>query len=225
MSSIRYNELKAEGLGYLANKEGRGIICYSSIAISDEGIPLSLLYQQTWVRPLKELGKAKRREQIVFEQKESYNWYKGMSEVNKLLSNDIEKIHIADREANIYELFFSTYEPNTDLLIRSRHNRQLSDGSHLWDSVAQQAVLARVELQIPDKKGIKRVPIEVEVRYQNVEILRPSKSKHQYQSVELTAIIEVRQISAKYQWQEEPVHWKLLTTYIGQSNYPCNHPQ
>ncbi len=38
-----------------------------------------------------------------------------MSEVNKLLSNDIEKIHIADREANIYELFFSTYEPNTDL--------------------------------------------------------------------------------------------------------------
>ena len=148
-----------------------------------------------------------------------------MSEVNKLLSNDIEKIHIADREANIYELFFSTYEPNTELLIRSRHNRQLSDGSHLWDSVAQQAVLARVELQIPDKKGIKRVPIEVEVRYQNVEILRPSKSKHQYQSVELTAIIEVRQISAKYQWQEEPVHWKLLTTYIGQSNYPCNHPQ
>jgi hypothetical protein len=75
----------------------------------------SYLYQQTWVRPLNELGKAKRREQIVFEQKESYNWYKGMSEVNKLLRNDIEKIHIADREANLYELFFSTYEPNTDL--------------------------------------------------------------------------------------------------------------
>jgi hypothetical protein len=103
----------------LANKEGRGIICYSSIAISDEGIPLFLLYQQTWVRPLKELGNAKRREQIVFEQKESYNWYRGMSEVNKLLSNDIEKIHIADREANIYDLFFSTYEPNTDLQLTS----------------------------------------------------------------------------------------------------------
>ena len=49
MSSIGYNELKAEGLGYLANKEGRGIICYSSI--SDEGIPLFLLYQQTWSGP------------------------------------------------------------------------------------------------------------------------------------------------------------------------------
>jgi hypothetical protein len=77
MSSISYNELKAEGLGYLANKEGRGIICYSSIAISDEGIPLFLLYQQTWVRPLKELGKAKRREQIVFDKRKAIIGIKG----------------------------------------------------------------------------------------------------------------------------------------------------
>lgn len=211
MSNISYNELKAEGLGYLANKEGRGIICYSGIAISDEGIPLSLLYQQTWVRPLEELGKASHREQIAFEQKESYNWYKGIAQVNEQIGARLQKIHIADREADIYELFFCGCEPETDLLIRARHNRNLSEGSHLWDAVAQQPALAKEELQIPDNKGIKRVPIEVEVRYQNVEILRPSKSKHQYQSVELTAI-EVRQISPKHQWQEEPVHWKLLTT-------------
>jgi len=211
MSTISYNDLKAEGLGYLANKEGRGIICYSSIALSDEGIPLSLLYQQTWVRPLEELGKAAQRKQTPFEQKESYNWYKGITQVNEQMGNRLQKIHIADREADVYELFFCGYEPDTDLLIRAHHNRHLSDGSHLWNAVAQQPAMAQVELQIPDKKGLKRVPIEVEVRYQDVEILRPSKGKHQYQSVELTGV-EVRQISEKHPWQEEPVHWKLLTT-------------
>src|SRR3990170_6349264 len=30
ISQISYNDLQAEGLGYLANKEGKGVICYSS---------------------------------------------------------------------------------------------------------------------------------------------------------------------------------------------------
>ena len=39
ISNISYNDLKAEGLGYLDNKEGRGILCYSSIAASTDGQP------------------------------------------------------------------------------------------------------------------------------------------------------------------------------------------
>ncbi|MDQ3682102.1 MAG: IS4 family transposase [Bacteroidota bacterium] len=211
ISNISYNDLQAEGLGYLANKDGRGIICYSSIAISDDGVPLSLLYQHSWTRPEEELGKASRRKTTPFEQKESYEWYKGMSEVNKHLDNNIQKIHIADREADIYELFFSAYEPNTDLLIRSHHNRQLSDGSHLWEAVSQQPLAAAIELQIPDKTGKKRTGIEVEVRYHPVEILRPIRSNNRYESVELTAI-EIKQTGEKKDGQEESLHWKLLTS-------------
>ena len=61
ISNISYNDLQSEGLGYLDNKEGRGILCYSSMAATTEGLPLSLLYQHTWVRPLEELGKSKKR--------------------------------------------------------------------------------------------------------------------------------------------------------------------
>src|SRR5215218_5902895 len=50
ISVIGFNDLQAEGLGYSTSKEGKGIMCYSSVAISDEGIPLSLLYQHTWTR-------------------------------------------------------------------------------------------------------------------------------------------------------------------------------
>ena len=211
MSNISYNDLRAEGLGYLDNKNGTGILCYSSIAISEDGIPISLLYQHTWMRPEEQLGKAKQRKTMPFEQKESYEWYKGIDAVNEHLGTGIEKLHIADRGADIYELFFNAFEANTDLLIRSAHNRNLGDGSHLWDNVAEQPVMATTELQIPDKTGKKRLPIEVNIRFHRVEILRPSTSKNKYESVELTAI-EIKQNGDKLEWQEEALHWKLLTT-------------
>lgn len=211
ISNISYNDLQAEGLGYLDNKEGRGILCYSSMAATTEGLPLSLLYQHTWVRPLDELGKSAKRKQISFEDKESYRWYEGMQEVNKLLEQSKHKIHIADRESDIYDLFFHACEPNTDLLIRARHNRQLSNGSHLWDNIALQPVSAKVDLDIPDKTGKKKIKVEAEVRYHQVEILRPANNKHSYESVSLTAI-EIKEVNIGKKNEKEIIHWKLLTT-------------
>jgi len=211
ISNISYNDLQAEGLGYLDNKEGRGILCYSSMAATPEGLPLSLLYQHTWVRPLDELGKSSKRRQTDFEDKESYRWYEGMQEVNKLLDQHIHKIHIADREADIYELFFHAYESNTDLLIRARHNRQLSNGSQLWDNIGTQPVAAMVSLDIPDKTGKKKLKVEAEVRYHQVEILRPANNKHSYESVKLTAI-EIKEAGNGNKKEEDIIHWKLLTT-------------
>ena len=211
ISNISYNDLQAEGLGYLDNKEGRGILCYSSIAATTEGLPLSLLYQHTWTRSLEQLGKSYKRKQLAFEDKESYRWYEGMSEVNKLLGNSIHKIHIADREADVYELFFHAYESNTDLLIRARHNRTLSNGSHLWSSIAEQPVAATVSLDIPDKTGKKKLQVEAEVRYHEVEILRPENNKDSYGSVTLTAI-EIKEKNSGQKDEENIIHWKLLTT-------------
>jgi hypothetical protein len=208
---IGYNDLQAEGLGYLAHKDGRGIITYNSIAISPNGIPLSVLYQQSFIRPLEELGKARNRKQTPYEDKESYHWYEGITTVNSLLGNGIRKVHIADREADIYELFFLGYDNNTDILIRAKHNRKLKQGNDLWDEVGALQAAAQLIIDIPEPNGKKRVGIEVEIRYHKVEILRPCASKNQYESVELTAI-ELKQVSALQSWQQQAVHWKLLTS-------------
>lgn len=207
ISNISYNDLKVEGLGYLDNKEGQGILCYSSIAATTEGLPLSLLYQHTWTRPFDELGKSNKRKQRAFEDKESYRWYEAMTEVNKLLRDGVHKIHIADREADVYELFFHAFEPNTDLLIRARHNRRLSNGSHLWDNIAEQPLAATVDLDIPDPTGKKKLKTGAQVRYHQAQILRPHNNKDSYESVMLTAI-EVKEISK----EQDIIHWKLLTT-------------
>ncbi len=209
MTSMSYNNLQADGMGYLDNKKGRGIMCYNSLAVSVDGLPLSLVYQQTWTRSASELGKAANRKTRNFEDKESYKWYEGITEVNKAISK-MGKIHIADRAADVYELFFSAYESDTDLLIRACHNRRLSDASHLWDHIAQQASQGAVTLEILDEKGRKRRPIEAEVRFKKVEILRPVRSKDKYESVELTAI-EVRQIGETSD-DQEGLYWTLLTS-------------
>ena len=208
-SNISFNELQAEGLGYLDSKLGRGIMCHSSIAVSTEGLPLSLIHQHTWVRPLENLEQSEKVKQArKFEYKESYRWYRGIAQVNKLLNTEIKKVHIADREADMYELFFCAYEPNTELLIRSHYNRSLPDGSHLWEAVGATAAKGEITLSIPDAKGRKSIPVTAEVRYQSVEILRPSRSKASYESVELTAI-EIKQTDND---STDTIHWKLLTT-------------
>jgi Transposase DNA-binding len=216
ISNISFNDLQAEGLGYLDNKEGRGILCYSSLAATPEGLPLSLLYQHTWIRPLEELGKLAERKQRNFEDKESYRWYEGMREVNNLLEGAVHKIHIADREADVYELFFHAYEANTDLLIRARHNRKVVGESPVWDLVGEQPQAASIALEIPDPTGKKQTSVKAEVRYQQVKILRPTNSENQYESVTLNAI-EIKETLRKGMRKEDTIHWKLLTTLEVQS--------
>jgi hypothetical protein len=133
-----------------------------------------------------------------------------MTQVNDLLGESIHKVHIADRGADIYELFFHSYQVNTDLLIRTRHNRAVSDGSHLWDNIAARPLDATITIEIPDATGRKKIQTEAEVRYHQVEILRPFSSKSSYQSVTLNAI-EVKQ-KGNGGKDEDLVHWKLLTT-------------
>ena len=216
ISNISFNDLQAEGLGYSGNKEGRGILCYSSLAVTPEGLPLSLLYQHTWTRPLEELGKSAKRKTRSFEDKESYRWYEAMTEVNQLLGDTVGKIHIADREADVYELFFHAYETNTDLLIRARHNRKVSGESPLWDFVAQAPQATTITLEIPNPTGKKKISVQAEVRYQPVKIMRPVNSENQYESVTLNAI-EIKEKSVGGVKKEGPIHWKLLTTLPVQS--------
>lgn len=215
ISNISFNDLEADGLGYLDNKVGRGILCYSSVAATTDGLPLSLLYQQTWTRSLDQLGKAAKRKERRFEEKESHRWYEGMQETTKLLGDSVHKIHIADRQADVYELFFTGYEPNTDFLIRAGYNRRSADGP-VWDLVGNQPPQANITLEIPDVSGKKKQSIAAQVRYQQVTILRPHGSENQYESVKLTAI-EIKEDSSVNRKQEDQIHWKLLTTIEVQS--------
>jgi hypothetical protein len=208
-SSISYNDLNVEGLGYLDHGAGNGIMLHSSMAVSTEGIPLSLLYQQLWARDKEELGKTKDRRTKPIEDKESSKWPKGIEACNKLLGDSITKVHIADREADIYGIFFTEPEANSELLIRAYRSRKITGNEFLWDNISNLSAADTIVLDIPDAKGYKKVPTKVEVRYSEVEILRPKHNQSKYESITLTAI-EVRQPGIED--DEKGIWWKLLTT-------------
>jgi len=207
-STISYNDLEAEGLGYIDNAAGKGIFCHNSIAVTTAGLPLALLNQVIWSREASELGKSAKRKQKPFEQKESYKWYRGIESVNTLLNKEIKKIHIGDRDADIYELFFSEPNAQSELLIRARHNRKIAEGSQLWQHIGEQKAAATEEIIIPDRTGKRKKKVTVQIRYKEVEILCPAnKEGTVFESVVLTAI-EIRQKGNV----KDGIHWKLLTT-------------
>lgn len=207
-STISYNDLQAEGLGYIDNAVGKGFFCHSSIAATVNGLPLGLLNQLIWTRQSAELGKSANRKQKPFDQKESYKWYRGIQSVNQQLGEGITKIHIGDREADIYELFFNMPDEKAELLIRARHNRKTAAGSELWQHISKQKVAAEEEILIPDRTGKRKRQVQVQIRYKEVEILCPVHKKGKmYESVVLTAI-EIRQKGNS----RDGIHWKLLTT-------------
>lgn len=211
-AQISYNGLKATtGLGYLNPKESLGIISYNSLAISPYGEPLSLVHQETFVRRQEEHGKRGDRNNKRFEDKESYYWLKGISTVNGLLGGGIHKIHIADRESDIYEIFSAGREANSDLLIRAIHDRKIGLEDSLWQHLDKADMAAGAKIMVPEARTTEKVEVTVSVKYQKVAIQRPTRSKSPHASVELTAIL-LQQTSPRLDWQEEAVEWKLLTT-------------
>jgi hypothetical protein len=206
-SSIKYDNLQAEGLGYI--RGGSGLMLHSSMVADTNGIPLALLYQQVWARDRKDMGKTKDRQKKPVEDKESYKWIEGIEASNALLGNSITKVHIADREADMYEVFFTKHAIDCELLIRACRSRKISGDNSLWDKISCLPPAASIVLQVPDVKGHKKIATTVEVRYKEVEILCPKHSKSTYESVILTAI-EVREPGVED--DKQGIWWKLLTT-------------
>ena len=153
------------------------------------------------------MGKSAKRRQKPFEEKESYKWYEGVRSVNELLGSQTIKIHIGDRDADIYELFFNNSDEQAELLIRARHNRKTAAGSDLWQHISKQKVVSEEEIIIPDRTGKRRKKVTVQISYKEVEILCPAHKGKRYESVVLTAI-EIRQKGNN----KDGIHWKLLTT-------------
>jgi hypothetical protein len=143
-------------------------MCHSSVAVSTEGLPLSLVHQYNWLRDLENLrqkGKGKKllntRELPVVP---------GHTEVNQGLGTSVRSIHIADGKRTLYELFFTAWEPNTDLLIRAHYNRKTKGGSPLWDRVGEGQLKGEVVLHLLDEKGRNKKELTALVRYEEVEI-------------------------------------------------------
>lgn len=211
------NRLKpGSGIGLTGNNKDLGFFLHGSLVLDAQTETL-LGYSniQVWHREEDKLDKLERNyAKLPIEEKESYKWIRASNESKQHLSQAKSITFIEDREGDIYQQFATVPDERTHLIIRSRDNRRLSDGSKLFDKLSHQKAVGQYKIAIVKdiRKGVESRTATVEVRYCQVAISRPLALNKTGlpQSVMLHAV-EVWEVNAPP--DSNPVCWRLLTTH------------
>lgn len=197
-----------EGTGLLGSvMVPHGLWLHTSMAFTPAGQPLGIIQVESWARELADHGKAALRYERAIEDKESQRWlnsFKGCVQwAGK--SEGTRWVNIADREADIYDLFvLAAAHPEVGVLVRSQHNRKTAEGSDVDSVLKALPAAGQIEIQVPRKPGRPSRRALLEVRFARIQTRAPKRSKAQ--SLELW-VVEAREIQNK----GTPIHWRLFT--------------
>lgn len=212
-TDIDFSNLKqTSGLGYLGMKYKLGIKLHSAIAVSGDGLPLGILKERYWERPLEEFGKRKDRKNKEISQKESYRWVEFQNELNNELKDVKKLIHICDREGDIYDFLSAERANNQYILLRIVQDRIISDETHRIKSYLNSLPeMGRTTVNVGRNGNEPPREAELEIRYGQVKIQCPlnQQKNAKCKEIELTIIkaIEVGIDSDT----ENAIEWYLAT--------------
>lgn len=234
-SELEYSNLKTlKGAGPISSLSRRGLFMHPSLIVAHGGLPLGVSKMDFIVRKDEEHGKSADKKKLPIEEKESFRWlegYRHACDIAKRLP-DCEVFSVADREADIFEIFAEHYlrEKSDHLaahyIIRAKENRVLlgeySD-LKLFDLGQQGEPLGTIEFEVPaSKQSIKvkgkRVSYQRQKRCVTQELrahkVRPrvpqrsAASANKLPEVELW-IVSAIEINAPE--DQRPICWRLLT--------------
>jgi hypothetical protein len=203
------------GMGRLKGRDdrARGCLVHTVLAVSEDGVPLGRWWQKLWTRDPESASTRDDWQRRPFDAKESFRWVEGLRAVHATKPPGTTVVTVADREADVYEVFAEPRPAGSELLIRGCYDRKLRDEEqHLWAVVESQPVAGRVPFLLPRTRARLPRPATLEVRFAAVTLhpprWRPGGVK--LPAVSLTAVW-VTEASAP-PGDEKPVRWLLLTT-------------
>jgi hypothetical protein len=220
--------LHCNGLGDIGKNQtgavSQGLKMHSSLAVSEEGLPLGVLDTQIYASHFDDAEKAQNRP---IEEKESYRWLRTIDDLNDLAEYlpETELIAVGDRESDIFELFDHRRRkaPRVHLLVRAKHNRCLQEQSRkLFDHLDALPVMAQAQIEVPRQREKKSKPskpgrialparkAQVDLNWDKVTLSAPATPQtRSLPAVELYALLVVEPhppLGAK------TLRWVLLTT-------------
>lgn len=206
---------KTKGTGAIGTKAQKqaGFVMHSTLAVTGEGLPLGLVTQKMWARPVGTPSKTSiecSRQPI--EEKESYKWVEAFQQVIDLSLGDTEVVTVCDREADIYEMFALAQEKSAKLLIRASFDRALMDeAEQKLQAKAQNAPLAGLlKVSIPPSKKQPSREAILSVRYTRVTLKPPWRpNQKKLPPVTLNAVF-IREDNPADN-VTDPIEWLLLT--------------
>lgn len=219
-TSLNYQTHPAtEGLGPInTHTDGtQGLRLHDTLAYTPDGVPLGIIDAECWARDAistDSKSAASRARRV--EETEALRWITSYVQSARLqaLLPETRVVSVADREADIFELFEKAQQTpdGPDLLIRANRSRrrrvEAEDETHLlWEHIAAQPEAGVMELQIPGKGGRKARTADLTIRYAQVT-LQPPRG-HNGKAITLWAVQAIESAAPE---GIDAVEWLLLTT-------------
>jgi len=165
------------GLGTADRPREEALWMHSALAVRPDGHVLGLLHNHVWARPLCEFGKGHERKKRPFDDKESFEWVRGLRRTSGLRDSHSPKtrlVHVFDSAGDVHEVLAEVASSGDDAIIRSGRNRRvLGPQRYLRETLAAQGVLTRHRLELPRTRGKRRRRARVEVRSATVTLDPP----------------------------------------------------
>jgi hypothetical protein len=198
---------KVQGLGPIGNGGGRGLMQHTALAVTPHRDVLGVLHQQWMIRPQPPEGET--RTQRLARRKKTDVWSDAAKAIGPAPSGT-RFIHLADREADGFQLMQACEDHGAGFLIRAQHDRCVESGADkLWSLMAKQPVRDRRTIDVPSapKRPARRPKLEL--RFARV-VLDPPKQDPRFKKPRPVRVVYVTEPNPPQ--GAEPIKWMLLSS-------------
>ena len=213
-TGLSYNTLsQTQGLGSIGESHSRGLFLHTLLAFRLDGLPLGTAWAEVWARP-PESDTARRNEQSC-DEKESGRWVRALQAASQRAQQMPQTVVLVcgDRESDIYELYDQKQAApkNLHLLVRGQHDRCLSDGTRLLESVSKLPRGGSLRVEVPRRQGQPARTAKLELRWKELEIQPPAVAlKKSWPPLKIYVVL-AREVGAPV--GVRPIEWVLLTSW------------
>jgi hypothetical protein len=197
-----------EGAGPLAGAGQRGVLVHSVLAATDDGVPLGLLHQHRWARDPEDVGSRHTRRSKPTAEKESQRWLDALDATQAALSPATPVLTVADREADLYDLFALPRPPQSELLVRATHNRRVDhEARYLRDAIERAPGCGELTVAIGRRDACPPRPATLSLRSVALALWPP----HRRAGAAIPVVAILAEETAPPP-ETPPIRWLLLTT-------------
>ncbi|MBD2012447.1 IS4 family transposase [Microcoleus sp. FACHB-53] len=206
-----------QGLGALSKKDAHGLKVHSVLCVSPLGVPLGVLHQKVWAREKNRRTTGHQDRKRAIEQKESHRWLESLELTQQWIPQDKQVVTVADREADIYELFALPRREGSEFLIHACQPRGVKqtatdiDIKSLQEAIGQTAACGELTLELQRTPKRKARTATLTVRISSLE-LQPPLHHPQRNSLKPVKVQVVWAIEEMPPVGEKAIAWLLLTT-------------
>ena len=169
------------------------MITHNTMIMSESGAVQGLLDQKHMIRTDEDFGKSEERKRLPIEEKESYKWVAHFDKAQQLCKDNegIEMVFVADREADMMELFHHREQARMHFVIRTQYNRCLKDKKiKLYEALAEVAFCGCYSIKIIHPKTLKEREARLHVRFtkQTITLHKRTANANKLSPIELNVV-------------------------------------